>query len=137
MCDSNISLQHQDTFTKKLACFSGYADVGIFIYIDDEKNMGKPQGCHLLDDSGENVAYYFEVSCQSLCLDRGATSDALSPSSTPHPSFPVETNEPFDCEEQKDIASDDIIMQAGSNIDIPTGSVKILEANNKTATIGM
>jgi hypothetical protein len=42
-----------------------------------------------------------------------------------------------DCNDQKSITYDDVISHVGSNIGIPTDSVKILEADNKTVTLGM
>ena len=62
VCESVSDFSYQEAVIKKLQCYDGWTDIGIFVYFDTELTLEDCQECKPPDADDENVvAYYFEV----------------------------------------------------------------------------
>jgi hypothetical protein len=135
ICEGIQDFSYEETIEKDLECYDGWTDLGIFIYFDDEITFEECEECTPPDEDEENVvAYFFELPCEPICEDFGATNLPTPPTPTNPPTMPP-TVAPTDCYDLHGITEEDIINQVGSDKPVPEDAVKIINGENSTVTI--
>jgi len=122
-------VQFEDTLTKTMECYAGWAEFSIVAYIDAAMSIEDCAGCNSPEDGDDSaVAYYFEIPCKPIC-------ESESPTEAPTVSV-APSSAPTDCYDKYGITEADIIDQFGPpETQFPENAVKIINGENDSAII--
>merc|ERR1712137_969583 len=127
--EGTAEFEFEDTLTKKVECYGGWAQFSIVAYLDDTMSMEDCAGCNSPEDDDDSaVAYYFEIPCKPIC-------ESESPTEAPTVSV-APSSAPTDCYDKYGITEDDLIEKFDPADDpIPQNAVKIINGEHGSATI--
>lgn len=140
ICEGIPEFGFEDTVVKKLECYEGWTDVGIFIYLDGDLSIEECEECKPPQGDEENVvAYYFELPCDPICETIAPSKAPVTSPPTRSPSPPSPPSPPGppgpDCYEKHEITEEDIMDKFGTNESIPEDAVTIIGSNGENSTV--